>query len=48
MELAPRPVDITVSRPIGESYTEQNTQLSTAVTELLRQLDDAKGGKAGK
>ncbi|MBO0939528.1 PD40 domain-containing protein [Fibrella sp. HMF5335] len=45
MELAPRPVDIPVSRPIGESYTDQNTQLGVAVKELIKQLDDAKPGK---
>ena len=47
MELNPRPVDITVSRPIGESYTDQNVQLTTAVNELLKQLGDAKAGKVG-
>jgi C-terminal processing protease CtpA/Prc len=45
MELAPRPVDVPVSRPIGESYTDQNLQLSVAVKELIKQLDDAKPGK---
>ncbi|MEZ0540279.1 S41 family peptidase [Fibrella arboris] len=45
MELAPRPVDVPVSRPIGESYTDQNLQLNTAVKELVKQLDDAKSGK---
>ncbi|MBD2700963.1 PD40 domain-containing protein [Spirosoma sp. BT702] len=45
MELAPRPVDIPVSRPIGESYTDQNTQLDVAVKELVKQLDDAKPNK---
>ena len=47
MELNPRPVDITVSRPIGECYTDQNVQLATAVKELLNQLGDAKPGKTG-
>lgn len=45
MELAPRPVDVPVSRPIGESYTDQNIQLTTAVKELIKQLDDTKPGK---
>lgn len=45
MELVPRPVDVTVSRPIGESYTDQNLQLSVAVKELMKQLDDAKPNK---
>ena len=38
MELNPRPVDIPVTRPIGESLTGKDTQLDTAVRELLRQL----------
>ncbi|GAB3557065.1 S41 family peptidase [Spirosoma fluminis] len=42
MELAPRPVDVPVSRPIGESYTDQNVQLDTAVRELLKQIDQTK------
>jgi C-terminal processing protease CtpA/Prc len=41
MELAPRPVDIAVSRQIGESYTNKDSQLDTAVKELLSQI----GGK---
>jgi tricorn protease len=45
MELAPRPVDVAVSRPIGESYTDQNVQLTVAVNELMKQLDDAKPNK---
>jgi Tol biopolymer transport system component/C-terminal processing protease CtpA/Prc len=38
MELQPRPVDVPVSRPIGETYTGRDSQLDTAVRELLRQL----------
>ncbi|CAN5242822.1 S41 family peptidase [soil metagenome] len=45
MELAPRPVDIAVSRPIGESYTDKNSQLDTAVAELLKELTEAKASK---
>ncbi|MBC7892454.1 MAG: PDZ domain-containing protein, partial [Sphingobacteriaceae bacterium] len=50
MELVPRPVDVAVTRPIGESYTDKNSQLEVAVKELLKQLDEAKtsrvsGGK---
>ncbi|QIP11874.1 PDZ domain-containing protein [Spirosoma aureum] len=45
MELAPRPVDIAVSRPIGESYTDKNSQLDTAVAELLKELNEAKASK---
>lgn len=45
MELAPRPVDIMVARPIGESYTDKNVQLEKAVAELLNELNDAKASK---
>ena len=45
MELNPRPVDIPVSRPIGESYTDKNIQLDTAVAELLKELNEAKASK---
>jgi tricorn protease len=38
MELNPRPVDVPVTRPIGESLTGQDSQLETAVRELLKQL----------
>ncbi|MFD2569496.1 S41 family peptidase [Spirosoma soli] len=48
MELAPRPVDIPVSRPIGESYTNQNVQLDVAVKELLKQLDEGRKVLTGK
>ncbi len=47
MELAPRPVDVPISRPIGESYTDQNEQLSVAVRELIKQLDETKTNKVG-
>ena len=45
MELNPRPVDVPVTRPIGESYTGKNVQLDVAVKELLKQLDDTKPAK---
>lgn len=35
MERNPRPVDVPVSRPIGESYTDHDSQLDAAVRELL-------------
>lgn len=35
MELNPRPVDIPVTRPIGETYTGKDSQLDVAVKELL-------------
>jgi len=39
MELKPRPVDVQVVRPIGESYTDHDSQLDAAVRELLRQIN---------
>ena len=38
MELNPRPVDIPLTRPIGESLTGKDSQLDTAVRELSAQL----------
>ena len=38
MELNPRPVDVPVTRAIGESLQGRDTQLDIAVRELLRQL----------
>lgn len=38
MEMQPRPVDIAVERPIGESYTPRDSQLDAAVRELLSEL----------
>ena len=38
MELNPRPVDVPVTRPIGETLQGKDSQLDTAVRELLRQL----------
>jgi Tol biopolymer transport system component/C-terminal processing protease CtpA/Prc len=38
MELNPRPVDLPVTRPVGESLLGKDSQLETAVRELLRQL----------
>lgn len=35
MELNPRPVDIPVTRPIGETYTGRDSQLDAAVRSLL-------------
>lgn len=39
MERNPRPVDIEVTRPIGETLTDRDSQLDVAVRELLKQLD---------
>jgi Tol biopolymer transport system component/C-terminal processing protease CtpA/Prc len=38
MEMHPRPVDVTVERPIGEWYTGKDSQLDRAVAELLKRL----------
>ena len=38
MELNPRPVDIPVTRPIGESLTGKDSQLDAAVRELLKEI----------
>jgi Tol biopolymer transport system component/C-terminal processing protease CtpA/Prc len=38
MERNPRPVDVEVTRPIGETYTGKDSQLDAAVRELLKQL----------
>jgi tricorn protease len=38
MERNPRPVDVTVKRPIGESYTGHDSQLDAAVRELLGRM----------
>jgi Tol biopolymer transport system component/C-terminal processing protease CtpA/Prc len=38
MENNPRPVDIAVTRPIGESYTGRDSQLDAAVKELLTEI----------
>ena len=38
MERNPRPVDVLVLRPIGESYAEKDSQLDAAVAELLKQI----------
>jgi Tol biopolymer transport system component/C-terminal processing protease CtpA/Prc len=39
MELKPRPVDVAVTRPIGESYLGRDSQLDAAVRELLKQIE---------
>ena len=38
MELNPRPVDITVERPLGETLSGRDSQLDAAVAELLKGL----------
>jgi tricorn protease len=41
MELRPRPVDIPVTRPVGESLSGRDSQLDAAVDALLKQLGAA-------
>ena len=38
MEMHPRPVDVPVVRPVGESYSGRDSQLDAAVRELLVQI----------
>jgi tricorn protease len=38
MEMHPRPVDVLVERPVGESYTGKDSQLDAAVAELLKRV----------
>jgi Tol biopolymer transport system component len=40
MELNPRPVDVRVERPVGETLTGRDTQLDAAVKELLSQIQE--------
>jgi tricorn protease len=47
MEMHPRPVDVAVTRPVGESYTGRDIQLDTAVAELLKQIGTKSGSTAG-
>ena len=46
MEGHPRPVDVEVERPLGESETGQDAQLAAAVQTLLAQIDAARSGAA--
>jgi tricorn protease len=43
MEMHPRPVDVHVERPIGESYSGNDVQLDAAVKELVADLAKRKG-----
>lgn len=38
MEMNPRPVDLAVDKPLGESYLGRDSQLDAAARELLKQL----------
>lgn len=46
MERNPRPVDIEVTRPIGETLTDHDSQLDAAVRELLKQLGSPRATSA--
>ena len=39
MELNPRPVDVPVTRPVGETKTGKDSQLDTAIRELLARIE---------
>lgn len=45
LEMHPRPVDVAISRPVGEWYTSRDVQLDSAVAELLKQIDAGKSPK---
>jgi hypothetical protein len=47
MEMHPRPVDVAVTRPVGESYSGKDVQLDTAVAELLKQTGPSRTSTAG-
>jgi C-terminal processing protease CtpA/Prc len=42
MEMHPRPVDVPVTRPVGESFADRDSQLDAAVKDLLKQLGAAR------
>lgn len=44
MELVPRPVDVSVVRPVGESYAGKDSQLDAAVSTLLESLRTRRTG----
>jgi Tol biopolymer transport system component len=48
MELNPRPVDVLVERPVGESYSGRDSQLDEAVRVLLGQIDQTRLGQGGR
>lgn len=39
MEMKPRPVDVPVTRPLGESFTGRDSQLDAAIRVLVEQLE---------
>jgi C-terminal processing protease CtpA/Prc len=44
MEMHPRPVDVPVAKPVGESLTGRDSQLEAAVTELLKEIGSRSRG----
>jgi hypothetical protein len=42
MEMHPRPVDVPMAKPVGESMQGKDSQLEAAVNELLKQLNSRK------
>jgi Tol biopolymer transport system component len=46
MEMHPRPVDIRVARPIGQTYEHKDSQLAAAVHALLQQIQSEHKGAA--
>ena len=48
MELHPRPVDVEVVRPVGESYSGRDSQLDAAVRVLLQSLGARKADAGGR
>jgi Tol biopolymer transport system component/C-terminal processing protease CtpA/Prc len=44
MEMHPRPVDVPVAKPIGESLIGRDSQLEAAVTELLKEIGSRSRG----
>ncbi len=48
MEMHPRPVDVLVKRPVGESYSGRDSQLDAAVAELLKRIGTTSGASGSK
>ena len=44
MEMHPRPVDVPVAKPVGESLSGRDSQLEAAVTELLKEIGSRSRG----
>jgi hypothetical protein len=42
MEMNPRPVDLAVDKPVGESYLGKDSQLDAAIRELLKEVGTPK------